>query len=355
MSVGRRAGNRMLDSDALAKKIQTCVTCVSGKLNADIVLFSGDIRSPADHELIDLVKEYQSKPNVFVFLTTDGGSADAAYRIARCLQQKYCKGRVILFVETYCKSAGTLVSLAADEIVMCDLAELGPLDVQISKPDELSELTSGLTPLQALNTLQTEAFKTFEESFLKLRFRSGLQITTRTAADIAARLAIGLFKPIYAQLDPMRLGEYQRAMLIAQHYGTRLARKNLRENALDRLIADYPSHGFIIDRIEAETLFHKVRGPSEEESELANLLSVLVQEGLKNDEATVEFLSAEERGDACELHTETTEPGEVSSPSRPDRDPALGDGRAKSFQVTHQEPDKATGKARNGKEEGQPG
>src|SRR5207248_71288 len=121
------------------------------------------------------------------------------------------------------------IAIGTDELIMSEEAELGPIDVQLSKPDELDEWISGLTPLQALTNLRTEAFKTWEDFFLQIRRRSGFQITTRTAATIAARLTTGLFAKIYEQLDPMRLGEYGLAMLVAQEYGTRLARKNLKD------------------------------------------------------------------------------------------------------------------------------
>jgi hypothetical protein len=315
----------MESHDDWVNKVGEAVKDVSDALNADVILFSGEVSSPSDREFVEMVQQRDLRKNVFFLLTTDGGSADAAYRICRCLQQNYT--RVILFVDSYCKSAGTLIALGADEIVMANVAELGPLDVQLYKPDELSELTSGLTPIQALSTLQGEMFKTFEHSFLKLRFRSGLQITTRTAADIAARLTIGLFRSVYAQLDPMRLGEYQRAMLIAQHYGTRLARKNLKDSALDRLIADYPSHGFVIDRCEAETLFHKVREPTPAEYLLSSLIKPLVRDGLAGEEAKVDFLTDDAE---AEIEHEKTNDGsgEVSPTSGTDRHATPGNGRS---------------------------
>ena len=48
-------------------------------------------------------------------------------------------------------------------------------------------------------------------------------------------------------------------MRVAMEYGNRLNRGNLKEGALARLISGYPSHGFIIDRDEAATLFERVR------------------------------------------------------------------------------------------------
>lgn len=158
---------------------------------------------------------------------------------------------------------------------MTELAELGPLDVQIAKPDTLGERVSGLTPSQSLTTLKIEAFQCFEKFFLDILTASGHAITTRTAAMIAAKVTAGLFQPIYAQIDPMRLGEFQRAVQIAMEYGKRLDTwsRNLKEKALSRLISGYPSHEFVIDRKEAKTLFHNVEEPTDDEQSLSDLLT----------------------------------------------------------------------------------
>lgn len=305
-----------------AELFKQAISGVSAENDADVIAFSGPIDSPADEELIGQIEQFRSKPNIFLLLTTNGGSADAAYRIARCLQHGYRNGKVILFVDTYCKSAGTLIALGADEIVMSDLAELGPLDVQMSKSDELAEMTSGLTPVQALNVLRDQTFETFEDHFLKLRFRSGLQITTKTALDIAARLTIGLFEKVYEQLDPMRLGEYQRAMLIAHEYGTRIAQDNLKDDALNRLIASYPSHAFIIDREEASTLFCHVREPKEPEALLAAFIKPMAHAALRRqDGAEIQFLSHaipdQESKEEEDHGTNATDSEEVPPPAGP--------------------------------------
>ena len=255
---------------------------VSRTLDADVVLYSGAISENTDEDLIYLIRDKKNRKNVLFVLTTYGGSADSAYRIARCLQAQYREGSFILFVDSICKSAGTLIALGADEIIMSEPAELGPLDVQLSKADEIDEQISGMAPIQALNVLKNETFKSFEDHFLKLRYRSGRQITTKMAADIATRLTVGLFNRIYCQIDPMRLGETQRALLIAEHYGIRLASNNVKNGVLDKLIADYPSHGFVIDQREAKELFEHVRSPSDDERLLCELAEPAVQMGLKN-------------------------------------------------------------------------
>ena len=120
--------------------------------------------------------------------------------MTRYLKTCHSNGKLLLLIDRVCKSAGTLVALGADALIMSDRAELGPLDTQLEKPDEVGGHHSGLVVVQTLRTLQEETFRLFEDYFLKLRARSGLRITTRTAAELACTMATGLFGPTYAQL-----------------------------------------------------------------------------------------------------------------------------------------------------------
>ena len=151
---------------------------------------------------------------------TFGGDPDAAYRIARCFQKNY--KRFSLYAPFHCKSAGTLIATGAHQLVMSDLAELGPLDVQMPKKDELLEQQSGLTVVDTLNSLQEKALSLFEQFFLSIQARSEGAIALRTAADIATKMTTGLFESLYSQVDPIHVGEAGRAMRIAGYYGNRL-------------------------------------------------------------------------------------------------------------------------------------
>lgn len=71
-------------------------------------------------------------------LHTPGGLVLAALQIARAVRKHPAK--VTVFVPHYAMSGGTLIALAADEIVMCKHAVLGPVDPQINQQPAASIL-----------------------------------------------------------------------------------------------------------------------------------------------------------------------------------------------------------------------
>jgi hypothetical protein len=252
---------------------------VAEKFGCDVLFFNGPIGRPFDWQLTRLCANRQRRKTVLLLLVTGGGDPDAAYRIARCLQDKY--ERFVCLVPGYCKSAGTIIALGAHELVIADSGELGPLDVQMSKQDELFQRQSGLTTDAALETLHEKAYEAFEHFVIQVVTRTG--VSTRAAMNVAVQLTTGLFSHTYSHVDPMHVGEAGRAMKIAQKYGELLQQKSLNfdADALTALAREYPSHGFIIDRAEARRLFKNVRGPHHEEAVLLEKLGqiALVPQG----------------------------------------------------------------------------
>ena len=69
---------------------------------------------------------------IALILHTPGGLVLAASQIAKALKRH--KGKKIVIVPHYAMSGGTLIALAADEIIMDPDAVLGPLDPQLQTP-----------------------------------------------------------------------------------------------------------------------------------------------------------------------------------------------------------------------------
>lgn len=249
------------------EKKSTIEKLLESRPGFDHVLISRPIDRLTHSKLTRLIGANKRKQkNCTLFLTTYGGDPDGGYRIGRCLRHNYEQIRLV--VPSFCKSAGTLVAISADVLVICDLGELGPLDIQVRKPTEVNERSSGLDIQEAMKVVLQHAIEAFRDSLIDIRFGGGL--STKLAAEFASRVATGIAEPLYAQVDPNRLGELQRAMRITHEYGMRLNERrsgpgNLQNDALNRLVAGYPSHGFVIDRKEARALFRNVESPTSEE------------------------------------------------------------------------------------------
>ena len=73
-----------------------------------------------------------------IVLHTPGGLVLAALQIAVAVRDRSSK--VTVFVPHYAMSGGTLIALAADEIVMCKHSALGPIDSQLGQSPAASVL-----------------------------------------------------------------------------------------------------------------------------------------------------------------------------------------------------------------------
>lgn len=261
------------DDDAL----RDVANVVASELDADVALYSGGINKGSAHDLIEECNSKKRRSNIFLILGTTGGDPDAAYRIAKNFQNKY--DRFFLFIPGYCKSAGSLIAVGANELIMSDLGELGPLDVQLITKDELWETQSGLVVRDAFMALRERALDDFEHFFYNISTKYSGRISLKTVTHIASEITRGIYSNLYAQIDPIRVGEAGRELLIARHYGAILERGsgNLAERSLDFLISGYPSHSFVIDRDEASRLFKVVRMPSAAEHALEELVGIKCQ------------------------------------------------------------------------------
>ena len=80
--------------------------------------------------IIAAIKETPSDVPIDLVLHTPGGLVLAAMQIARAVEAH--KAKVTVYVPVYAMSGGTLIALAADEIVLGEFSVLGPIDPQIA-------------------------------------------------------------------------------------------------------------------------------------------------------------------------------------------------------------------------------
>lgn len=193
-----------------------------------------------------------------VVLQTPGGDIEPAFQYAKLFRRVAQK--VNILVPYYSKSAGTLICLSADKIVMTDLSELGPLDTQIREEQDGNSAgyTSALNGFKALEQVQRHTIETLDIATKLIASRSGLKMSE--AVHLANEFTGTTSGTLYSQLNPKKIGEYARALEVGERYGVMILTRYMNwdeESAkavVEALVKDYPSHGFIIDREELESL-----------------------------------------------------------------------------------------------------
>jgi hypothetical protein len=238
--------------------------------DTEVVVYCGPILRPYDDEFVSQLGTRRAlQKNLILILDANGSDAEAAYRMARALHRRCglpslappgAQPRLSVFVDSRCASAGTLIAAGATDLIMSENAELRPLDAHLPTPHGTAG-HSALALSRAFENLQTRYASLFHEQLERWTRNGATDLPDRAAVEMSSAVATGLLAPFSNGLDPASLGDANRVMASLAAYGERLARFNLKPGALERLLNGYPSSDFIIDRSEAEELFHSVAAP----------------------------------------------------------------------------------------------
>jgi len=133
-------------------------------------------------------------------LHTPGGLVLASLQIARALNKH--AGKVTVFVPHYAMSGGTLIAMAADEIVMSEHAVLGPVDPQLGQFPAASLLRAvAKKPVADLDDstliLADQAEKAIAEVRNSLRELLGKKFSIQKADELARLLSEGTWTHDY--------------------------------------------------------------------------------------------------------------------------------------------------------------
>jgi ClpP class serine protease len=165
-----------------------------------------------------------------VVLHTPGGLVLAATQIARAVFKH--KGKVTVFVPHYAMSGGTLIALAADEIVMCEHAVLGPVDPQLGEYPAASILKAAhQKPIAEVDDKTLILADQAEKALLQMQHEVGELLSDKFPAEKAAELSKLLSSGAWTHDYPIT---YERA----SELGLRV-RSDMPENIM-RLMQLYP-------------------------------------------------------------------------------------------------------------------
>jgi ClpP class serine protease len=151
--------------------------------------------------IIAAIKETPDDVPIDLILHTPGGIVLAAMQIARAVEAHPAK--VTVYVPVYAMSGGTLIALAADEIVLGEFSVLGPIDPQILGLPAASILSARAAKPAELVFDLTHVLADVSEKALNQVKRGAVELLTprlqqATAEEIAEKLAGGQWTHDYA-------------------------------------------------------------------------------------------------------------------------------------------------------------
>ncbi len=203
------------------------------------ILWSGINSSFVDSVFEDLREHFADlNGELDVIVDSSGGDIDAAYNIA-CLFQSYGNKKLTFIVPRWAKSAATLLVCSGDEILMTPIAELGPLDPQITTVNPFEERIERFSPLHIQTTLD----------LIRDEYAQGNE-----------NLANGLLKRLQF---PLTLGRYIKYHEVGEQYLVRLLKERMEktgklkatpEDIAKRLTSEYADHGFCINFSESKNI-----------------------------------------------------------------------------------------------------
>lgn len=114
-----------------------------------LISMVGGAAAPMEREDIlafaDLLHHVPPGADIDLLLHTVGGDTDVTEKMAGMLWSRIGKeGTLRVVVPDYAKSAGTLLAIASDRIVMSDTSELGPIDPQVVRRTPSGTVTTSV-------------------------------------------------------------------------------------------------------------------------------------------------------------------------------------------------------------------
>jgi hypothetical protein len=170
----------------------------------------------------DALSGFGQAENLDLMIHTLGGSGDTAEKIVE-MCRKHCAGEFRVIIPNMAKSAGTLIALGADKIVMGHCSEVGPIDPQIRQ-------SIGNSP-------QNISAWTF------IHTRDDLQ--DKVNAAIAKGQDPSAYLQQLASIDPVFVKHCEQMMEFAEKVGRRWITSRLVKRGVEKAEAQKKSHDVI--------------------------------------------------------------------------------------------------------------
>lgn len=227
------------------RQSKVLVYCTSDRPNLNTQIAS-DILNPFTEHL-DQIGDVEK---ISLFLYTRGGNTLSAWTLVNLIRS-FCDELEII-VPSNCHSAGTLISLGANTIVMTKQATLGPIDPSVNGP--LNPSVPGSQNINARIPVSVE----FVDAFFQMA-KQELGISSQEALS---KILLELTQHIH----PLTLGQVYRSKTQIQMLAQKLLEhQELNADQKDKIIkflcSESGSHDYTVNRREAAALGLNIEKP----------------------------------------------------------------------------------------------
>ncbi|HZN20408.1 MAG TPA: hypothetical protein VFB84_19785 [Micromonosporaceae bacterium] len=217
-----------------------------------VLLYAGAIHDSSVRVLYECLRRRGRCEQLDLVLSTAGGSITTTRQVALLLRE--FTRRLTIIVPYRAWSAGTLLCLSGDELVLGPMAQLGPIDSHLAAAAEPPPGAPGMVSAEDIRTFRQMA----EDWFGVCREEDRLQVLALVAQRIF----------------PATLASFYRFDYMVRQIAHELLRFQLPEEAeevrqriVDQLVSGYHAHDFVLSRVDVRDLGLRVSFASEKEEE----------------------------------------------------------------------------------------
>ncbi len=240
---------------------QNLIQKIQNKRNSKVITYVTGDRQPfvtkVAEDIIPIFAKHLEKigkqDKISLFLYTRGGDMITPIRLIK-LMRSYA-GEIETIIPYRAHSAGTLISIGADKIVMGRLGELSPVDPSTGHP---------FNPENPLNQKQ--------KMEISVEDLNSYFLLAKEKAGVKDEQMVNVFEDLTAKIHPLSLGNAYRATRMAKQITEKLLLmhfdknddKERIESIVKEITGDICIHGYPITRDEADSLGLNMAEPDAE-------------------------------------------------------------------------------------------
>ena len=220
-------------------------------------------------QFVDLLEKIGPTKRISLILHTNGGQTLAAWRLVNLIRI-FCDELEVL-IPLKALSAGTLIAIGADRVIMTKQAALGPIDPSVNNALNPLAVVDGQSKQVPVSVESVRGYLEGARNELKIK---GEQALTSVLLNLTSHI------------HPLVLGEIFRSQTQIRFLADKLLPRQVKDkkkikSIIDFLCADSGSHDYTIDRREAVDLGLNIEKPSDALYKLLRQIHLIYSEELK--------------------------------------------------------------------------